>query len=239
MKKTLLTAISAVSCLVAFPALALDVPGNFTANVGFTTEYSFRGLQQSDEGPAVQGGIDYSHESGFYAGVWGSNVDFNDGDQATLEADLYAGFTGETGGLTWDVGGIYYAYPGADTAREYDFFEIAASVGHDFGFASASAAVNYSPDFYNESGDAWYTALYADVPLPYDFKLSGSLGHQTIDNNTAFGFKDYTDWSLGLGYNLEGFDLALKYVDTSLDEPGECADGCDSRVIFSVTKAFQ
>lgn len=219
--------------------MAIDIPGEFTGNVGFVTEYSFRGLQQSDEHPAVQGGFDYSHDSGFYAGIWGSNVDFNDGDEASLETDIYAGFSGETGGLTWDIGGIYYAYPGADTPRDYDFYEIAASIGHDFGFASASAAVNYSPDFFNESGAAWYTAGYVDVPLPYDITLSGSLGYQTIDNNAAFGVEDYADWSIGLGYNLEGFDLALKYVETDLDETSECADGCDARVIFSVSRAIE
>lgn len=234
----LLAAISGSILTAAPAAFAGDIPGEFSGNVGFVSEYSFRGLQQSDEHPAVQGGFDYTHDSGFYAGVWGSNVDFNDGDEATVEVDLYAGLSGETSGITWDVGALYYAYPGANTPRDYDYYEFAASIGHDFGFASASAAVNYSPDNFNETGSAWYTAAYVDVPLPYDFKASGSIGHQTINDNANFGVPDYTDWSLGLGYSYEGFDFGLKYVDTNLDEPTECADGCEERVIFSISRSF-
>ena len=82
MKKIL--AVTALCFPVIWPSAsyAFDVPGDFSANVGFVTEYSFRGIAQSDEHPAIQGGFDYSHDSGFYAGIWGSNVDFNDGDES-------------------------------------------------------------------------------------------------------------------------------------------------------------
>ena len=54
-----------------------------------------------------------------------------------------------------------------------------------------------------------------------------------------FGVPDYYDWSVGLGYNLEGFDLSVQYIDTDLDEPSECADGCDQRVIFGISRSFE
>ncbi len=98
MKKFLLSGV-ALLCVSA-PALAEDsIPGEFSTTIGFVSEYSFRGIAQSDERPALQGSIDWSHDSGFYAGVWGTNVDFNDGDEAQLETDLYAGYSGDLNGL--------------------------------------------------------------------------------------------------------------------------------------------
>ena len=111
--------------------------------------------------------------------------------KARIETDLYAGISGETNGLSWDVGVIYYAYPGADDSLNYDFWEGALSVGHDFGAVALSGSVNYSPDYFGESGDATYLAVNVDVPLPYDVSLSGHAGYQSIDDEAAF-------WRAGL-----------------------------------------
>ena len=221
-------------------ATSTDWDAEISSNVGFVSEYSFRGIAQSDEHPALQGGFDVAHDSGLYAGVWGSNVDFNDGDEASVEVDLYAGYSGSFNNVNYDVGVIYYVYPGADSSLDYDFWETSLALGYDFGIFSASTSVNYSPEYFAHSGDAQYYALNVDVPLPKDVTLSGHVGHQVIDDHVAFGIGDdsYTDWSLGLGYNLEGFDLSLQYVDTSLDEPNECADGCAERVIFGISRSF-
>ncbi|MBX2834471.1 MAG: TorF family putative porin [Micavibrio sp.] len=219
-------------------AAAQDYGLEYSANVGFYSEYSFRGIAQSDEHPAIQGGFDVSHDSGLYAGIWGSNVDFNDGSEANLETDIYAGYSGSVNNFSYDLGVIYYAYPGANRSLNYDFVEFSAAAGYDFDVFSTSVAFNYSPEYFGDSGNALYSAFAVDVPLPSDFTLSAHVGHQSIQDNTAFGVPDYTDWSVGLGYNLGGFDLSLAYIDTDLDEPGECADGCDGRVIFGISKSF-
>lgn len=215
------------------------VPGTFSANIGMVTEYSFRGIQQSDERPAVQGGFDWSHDSGIYLGIWGSSVDFNDGDQAQAEFDLYGGITHEFGKLTLGAGVIYYAYPGAASNLNYNFVEALVSAGYDFGIASAKAQVNYSPNYFGDSDDAVYYAgdVTVPLPLPADLSLKGHVGYQTIDRNANFGVPDYTDWSIGVGMALAGFDLSLSYVDTDLSK-SECADGCDARVIFGVSRSF-
>jgi len=242
MKNCKLYALLTVSTIALVPLsahAATDIfDAEISANVGFVSEYSFRGIAQSDERPAVQGGFDIAHSSGLYAGVWGSNVDFNDGDQASIEVDVYAGYSGSFNDVSYDVGVIYYSYPGADSSLDYDFVEGAVAVGYDFDVFSASASVNYSPEYFGDSGDAVYYAAAVDVPLPSDFTLSGHVGYQSIDDNATFGVPDYTDWSVGLGYTLGGFDLSLQYVDTDLNEPNECADGCDSRVIFGISRSF-
>lgn len=217
------------------------IPGELSANVAFTSEYVFRGISQSDEGPAVQGGIDWSHDSGFYAGVWGSSVEFTD---ASIETDIYGGYSGELdNGLTYDIGAIYYLYPGADSSLDYDFVEAAFALGYDFDVAALSASINYSPDYFANSGDAVYTAAYLDVPLtflPFGTTLNANIGHQIIEDEARFGITEgsYIDYGIGLSANVEGFDLSLKYIDTDLEEPGECADNCDQRVVVAISKSF-
>ncbi len=228
-------ALCALSLATAAPAFADDF--EFSGNAGFVSEYSFRGIAQSDEHPALQGGFDVSHSSGLYAGVWGSNIDFNDGDQAALEVDGYLGYSNDYEGLNYDIGAIYYAYPGADSSLDYDFVEFALALGYDFDVAAASVSVNYSPEYFGNSGHAEYYAAGVDVPLPADLSLSAHIGWQEIEHNTVFGVPDYMDWSVGLGYSFKGFDLSLSYIDTDLSK-SECADGCDSKIIFGISRSF-
>lgn len=227
------------------------IPGEFAATVTFTTDYTFRGISQTDSGPAVQGAIDYSYmfkpEIGVYAGIWGSDVDFDDGDEANLEIDLVAGLKGEISGFIWQGGVIYYAYPGAEVGGfHYNYWELAAKLGYDFGFAALTGGVNYSPDYFFESGDGLYLSADAAVPLkflPNDIGLAFHVGHQSIDNNARFGAPDYYDWSAGINGKVQGFTLALAYVDTDIKK-GECFPGsgltktCEGRVIFSVSRSF-
>lgn len=145
MRYSLLLSASAL-VLMAFPVNAEDysIPGEFSGNVGFVSDYVFRGITQSDENPALQGGFDYEHDMGVYLGVWGSSVDFNDNSEASFEVDFYGGYRGEVDGFSYDLGAIYYVYPGADSALDYDYYELMASLGYDFEVASAGASVNYS-----------------------------------------------------------------------------------------------
>lgn len=236
--------IAAITAVSAAPAFAQDtassIPGEFSANVALTSDYVFRGISQSDEGPAIQGGFDYSYLLGtdlpsLYAGVWASNVDFNDDDEANIEIDVYAGLKGSLSSIAsdWKLGAIYYAYPGADDSLDYDYWEATAGLSHDFGTFALSGDVFYSPEFFGETGDAWYTSAGVSVPLPYDFSLNGRIGYQTIEDG-----EDYLDWSAGVGYAWNGFNFSVNYTDTDLEEPEECADGCDARVVFTVSKSF-
>ena len=225
------------AAIICFNGDAMAENSPFTGNVAFTTDYIFRGISQSNEEPTIQGGMDWNDAStGLYAGVWGSGVDFTD---ATTEIDAYAGMKGTMmDDINWNLGAIYYFYPGADDARNYDFWELAASVGYDFGFMQTTASLNYSPDFFGSSGDAWYPALNATIPLNNGFTANAGLAHQWVEDNTAYTIQDYTTWSLGLGYDYEGFNFGLKYHDTDLTEPTECADGCGARIVFTISRTF-
>lgn len=206
------------------------IPGEFSANISLTSDYIFRGISQTGNNPAVQGGFDYTYDFGpaaVSAGIWASNVKFSD---ATIEIDYYAGVGGSIDSFSWDLSAIYYTYPGADSSLNYDFFEIAPSIGYDFGFMAVSAGLNYSPEYFGDSGDAYYTHGGIDIPLGKYFTLSGTVGYQAIDDNAAWGTDDYTDYGISLSTEIAGFGLSAGWTDTDLSK-SQCDDACG---VFSV-----
>lgn len=222
--KTPVFAAALVACLAAWPARAEGLAGEFSATLALTSDYVFRGVSQSDKNPALQAGLDWSHPlAGVYAGIWGSSVDLPD---AAVEVDFYAGLNGARENFVWDVGAIYYTYPGADGSLDYDFWELAVAGGYDFTLFSLSAAVNYSPDFFGGQGASLYPAVYAVMPLPYNFTASASAAYQWIDDGES-----YANWSLGVDTSLHGFGLGLKYHETDMDDE-------DGRLVFSVSRTF-
>ncbi|MDJ0789484.1 MAG: TorF family putative porin [Myxococcota bacterium] len=216
----------------------------FSGGVTLTSDYPFRGISQTDNKPAVQGNIDFWHESGIYAGVWGSALNFGDGDQGYLEADLYAGYGGEISGFSYDLAVIYYWYPGTGSSQDYNYLELGVGGGYDLGPAAVSAQFYYSPDFFASSGTGIYLGGGVSVPIPGDLPFSptidANVGYQWIDDNDDFGTPDYLEWNVGLGLAFYGLDLDFRYHDTDLSD-GECFGGldvCDPRFVFSVSKSF-
>lgn len=214
--------------------------GEVSGNVALATDYAFRGISQSDEHPAIQGGLDFAHDSGLFLGTWASNVDFDDGDEASMELDVYGGFGGAlANGVEWNVSAIYYAYPGADSGLNYDYWEFGPAVSVPVGPVTLSATLLWSPEFFADSGDALYSQVGAELPMG-QFALGATYGYQDIDDNAAFGTPDYGNWSVYASTEIGGVGLSLTYHDTDLDS-GECFGGtdlCDARAIFSISKAL-
>jgi uncharacterized protein (TIGR02001 family) len=218
-----------------------DINGEFSGNVAFVSDYAFRGISQTREAPAVQGGFDFEHGSGAYVGLWASSLEFGDGEAGT-EVDYYAGYSQDLGaGFSVDGGVLYYSYPGANQALNYDFVEVYGGIGYETALVgqdvSGSTTLNYSPDYFAQSGNSYYLKTAASTPLPHGFTLDGTVGYQWVEDNDAFLLPDYADWSLGLAYELEGFELKAQYVDTSISSD-DCADGCDTKGILSVSRAL-
>ena len=227
--------LAALVLLATASAAHAEFPGTFTGTITATSDYNWRGITQTSQDPALQGSVDYSMENGFYAGAWASNVDFGDCCDEEVEIDLYTGFSGgET--VTWDVGFIYYWYPGAE---DLDFPEVYAAVGYEW----FEAKLSYSSDFANYSEQAWYLEGNAAYELPANFGLEAHIGYSTGDGiEEAYGQDDYFDWSVGVTYGFKNFGLGLKYVDGSdLDTldgtPGDVSSS-EGVVIFSVSTTF-
>ena len=233
------TTIMAALGVVSAPAIAKTTLGDaeISANIGVVSDYSFRGISQSNENFALQGGFDVTHESGFYAGFWGSNIDYNNTQGGSIETDLYAGYSGTVGKLAYDVGVLGYYYPGADSSLNYDYYEGSLAVGYDFDVASVSTSVNVSPNYFGDSGTASYFAGAVDVPVTEALSLSAHAGRQYIERNARYGTPDYTDWSLGANYDWQDYSFGVQYVDTNMGL-SECADNCAPRVVFSVSTSW-
>lgn len=235
------------------PAMVMaqeEPPYSLSANVAITTDYIFRGISQTDESAAIQGGFDGSYSLtpvDLYAGVWASNVDFNDGDEAQTEFDLYGGFTGTLPlgqGVTWDAGILYYLYPGASSELNYEFIEGYAGLGYTFSEAALAPEVGvkvyYTGDYFAGSGEGIYVNGSGNLSLPYDLGLGLHVGYQSIDDREAFGAPSYWDWSVTVSKEVLGVNLALGYVDTSLNKD-ECFGGsslCEARAVFTASKKF-
>ncbi len=189
-----------------------------SANVALTTDYVWRGVSQTDNGPAIQGGFDYAHQSGVYLGVWGSNVDFGAGDDSNVEIDIYGGYATEfDGGVSLDVGFIHYDYP---SESDNDFEELYLGLG----YGPVSARVSH--DFDNENT---YWELGAGFDLPAEMGLSLQVGYYDFDDGS-----EYTDWKVAVSRSFAGADVELAYTDTDIDA-NNLADG---RLFLSVSKSF-
>jgi uncharacterized protein (TIGR02001 family) len=221
---------------VALSLTALTAQAELSGTAGVYSDYNWRGISQTSQDPALQGSIDYAHDSGFYLGAWGSNVDFGDCCDENVEIDIYTGFRfGET--VTWDLGLVYYTYPGAD---DLDFPEIYVGVGYEW----LSGKISYSNDFGNYDESAFYYEANAAYELPANFGINAHLGFSDGDGiEAAYGQDNYFDWAVGVTYDWSHFTFGLKYADGSDLETldGTLPDDVSNSegvAIFSVSTAF-
>lgn len=181
-------------------------------NVGVVSDYVFRGYSQTDEDPALQGGVDATIGA-FYVGAWASNVDF--GDDTDAEVDIYGGYRGEAAGFAFDVGVIGYGYVGAPDGADYDYVEFKGAASRAIGPATIGAAVYWSPDFFGLDEEATYVEANAAFAPADKWTVSGAVGHQSLDVND-----DYTTWNAGVGYAFtDHVAVDLRYYDTDVDGP--------------------
>jgi uncharacterized protein (TIGR02001 family) len=214
---------------------------SFSANVALVSNYVFRGQSQTDKGPAIQGGFDYTYNPlNIYVGTWASNVESTGFDGSSMELDLYGGWRPTFDKLTLDLGVLGYFYPGNDgTGNDgINTVEYKAGISYDFGFVTPGFTFYYSPDWYATDDSAQRYELSASVPLPWDMKLVAKYGWNEFgyDSNN-----DYQDWSVGITKDVLGVTLGLTYTDTvSLDEKTYCVAPfqCDGQVVASISKSF-
>lgn len=209
------------SLFMAGAAAAQDV----TFNIGATSDYVYRGVSQTDEGPAIQGGVDVS--SGIvYGGLWASNVDFYDSTDA--EIDAYVGVKPTAGSVSFDLGAIYYGYVNAPSASDYAFWEFKAAASVPAGPFTLGAAAYYSPDFFGGVGDSLYYEANASVSPADKWTVTAAVGKQTIDDFSAL---DYTTYNIGVSYAFtDKVTGDLRFHDSDLG----CGSICDSRVVLSL-----
>lgn len=236
---------------VGAPAMAADIGSykdepveetrshSITVNGGLTTDYVFRGISQSDEGPAVFAGADIAYGM-FYAGFWASSVDTATSD-GEIEVDVYAGIKKSFNSVDLDLGVLYYSYPNNDFPVEINYLELKAAASKKiWRDITVTGTVYYSPDYYNEAGATWTFEGKAAAPLPWwGLTLSGTYGHVTSEDDdggfSAFYEDDnYNYWNVGLSKTFrEHYTIDVRYHGTDVDEAFNYL--ADDRVVATFT----
>lgn len=248
-KKTLLAG-AVAAAILPLSATAADAPPSphtLTGNVGFFSQYIFRGLTQTDGEPAIQGGLDYSHSSGFYAGTWASNISWlRDGGGyrtgGSGEFDFYGGMKGAFGksDFSWDLGTLFYWYPGDENVvanpltPSANTWEIYGAVGWKWISLKYSHVVSNDAFQVRDASGTYYLDFTVTVPVTPKLNLIGHYGIQKfkgqdprniavgpggtpLSNDTGFS---YEDWKLGVTYSLpKDFTVGAYYTDTSGADP--------------------
>ncbi len=256
MKTKLLKSLILAALVVPSVAMAEDA-SPITANVGFTTDYLVRGISQTSGSAAIQGGVDYAHDSGFHAGLWASNIswisDFTPGITSSLEVDTYFGYGNAFAeDFSYDVGFIRYNYPGSSYPVGFvkaDTNEVYGSLGYKWLSAKYSYGVG---DFLGVAGAKGtnYLELNASVPVADSgFTVGAHIGKQTYkgvaaDALTVAGTSPtYSDYKLSVAKDFGGYTFTVAYSDTNAAVNGFYTtpagkDLARGTALLSVTHAF-
>ncbi len=211
MRKTLLaTAIAGVISTFALPMAAqaeeAASPHTFTGNFTLASEYLYRGIAQTRGKPAIQGGFDYSHSSGFYIGTWASNItwisDANTGASAGIEIDVYGGYKGAINSdWGYDVGVLTYNYPGTGKpsgAAKPDTTEVYAALSYKWLTLKYSHSTTSLFGFVKTPGTgtektkgSGYLELNATYDLGNGWGVTGHAGHQKVKGYSDASYSDY------------------------------------------------
>ena len=249
----------ATSILVAFSALptlshaqaapaAAASPWTVTGSMALSSEYIYRGIGQTNRKPAISGGFDVSHSSGFYVGNWNSSISWlSDAGAGTvssnIEMDFYGGYKGKVGSVDYDLGVLYYYYPG-----NYPAGFVSPNTTELYGAVTfGPVTAKYSQSTGNLFGTAnsknsGYLDLTANFDLGSGYTLTGHAGHQTVKN---FGAASYTDYKLAIAKDISGWVVTAAAIGTNakgnVGEPYRNAFNKDlgkSRVVLSLGKSF-
>ncbi len=224
---------AAMACSSLAPAHAAEAAdeqaGAWTLEGGVTivSDYRFRGVSLADHDPAVQPELTLSHESGFYIGLWGSNIADNGG--TNIETDPYIGYSREFGPITADINAMWYLYPGAS---EFNYIELNSRLSMSVAGGEIGASFAWAPSQHQIGGISnRYYALDASLPVKgTPLSLSGSFGIE----DGAFG-DNKRDWSLGLTADVSIFTLGASYVDSARNGGDPLAD---AGAVFSIAAHF-
>lgn len=218
------TLIAAAVASFASVAQAAEPESSLSFNAGVVSDYRYRGISQSRLEPALQGGVDYAHKSGFYVGAWGSTIkwikDTPDVTKGSVEVDLYGGYKGAVGDVAYDVGFLRYEYVNNNLAKNTSWAnantnEVYGAV--TYGVFTAKYSHALSNLFGNpNSKNSYYVDLSATLDLGDGYSLVPHVGYQKVKN---LDIATYTDYALTLAKDLgNGLSVTGALVGTDADK---------------------
>lgn len=225
-----LAAVLALTAWMPLSAVAQTSPAaasdhSFSGNLSGVSEYHYRGIAQTNGKPALQGGFDYAHSRGYYAGVWATNVNWlsDAGGGAvsnSLEVDLVGGYRRQMGDSSYDAGLLYYYYPGTYPAGFTKPHTGELYLAGTWKMATLKYSHALTDIFgFPDSKGAGYLDAAATMELDGGYALKGHAGYQLIPESIANGRAksdcSYTDWSIGVSKAFQGVNVGLTYVDSN------------------------
>jgi uncharacterized protein (TIGR02001 family) len=242
--KKLILAVSVTIILTSSIVHAEDKkPDNEVSfNAALTSDYRYRGISQTRLQPALQGGVDYTHNpSGFYAGTWLSTIKWikDAGGSGDIELDIYGGKRGEiVKDVSYDVGLLSYVYPSNGLNPSANTTEIYGQIGYGPAYVKYSHAVTSLFGFAN-SKNSGYLDMGANIDLDGGYIVNLHAGHQTVKNNSTFS---YTDWKVGLTKDFGVVVGAIAVLGTNTNNyVGPVSDAKNlgkTSIVLSVSKIF-
>lgn len=200
-----------------------------SASVAFSTDYIFRGISQTEGRPAVHGELSYLDDSGFYGALWGSNIAYGRG----LELEATAGLTRSLSELlAYDVGLVYYNYPGAS---DLDTIEVFAALE----YAGLRGAVAHTTDYFGTGASSNHYSLDYSVALIDNLYLGLGLG-LTEASRGIFGTRDrYGNYGASLTAYAAGLGVSLSWTNTNLSRRHcEFSTDCSANLALTISRAF-
>ena len=209
--------ITSLLCLACLTALSATAQAGISANIAIQSDYVWRGISQNAEDPAIQGGFDYAHKSGAYAGIWGSSVDF--GGAESTEFDIYVGWSTEfENGIGIDLGILEYTYHGQDGASDSNFTEYYGGITYK-GFGATYSI-----------GDEFDDLI--QLSYSHDFKSDFSA-------KATYGDYDaYSYYSFGISAEFQKVGFDIYYWSTDINSEIDTDGLANGRVVFTVSKSF-
>ena len=219
LKSTLILASLLASSAVMAQTKAPEPDYTLSYNAGLVTDYRYRGISQSRLHPALQGGIDFAHKSGFYLGTWASTIHWirDIGGDANVEVDIYGGYKGTFGAIGYDIGALTYQFPHHSLNPSANTTELYAALTYGLFTAKYSHSTTNLFGFAGSSGSG-YLDLGASFDLGNGWSLAPHIGNQKVDG-AGNGALSYTDYSLALTKDFgNGFAVSGTLVGTNADK---------------------
>lgn len=234
MQNRFVRSIRGASSALALSALLVGTAGagELSGDLGIVSDYVFRGVSQSNQNPALQGGLTYSFENGLYFGTWASQVDFN--SDANAEVDLFVGYGFDiTENVAADVQVLRYVYPD-EGSLNYNEVMFSLTV-----LEKLSATLAYTDNVYNYDVDGYYVGLGYGITLPGELTLTPTVGYSKFDAGAVSDRSEsYLDWALSLSRDFGPVSASLSYHDTNSKGESLFGELAESRVVLGFSVGF-